>query len=100
MEIIPDCLATQEARAPDVIDADRERARTRLAKAMERFYQVPFKHFEKYSPAGSPREVADFLARYRDAGCRLFNIMPIAETEAAGINAVAEIGEWLRSESA
>jgi alkanesulfonate monooxygenase SsuD/methylene tetrahydromethanopterin reductase-like flavin-dependent oxidoreductase (luciferase family) len=73
------------------IDADRERARNRLAKAMERFYQVPFKHFEKYSPSGSPREVADFLARYRDAGCRLFNIMPIAESELAGIDAVAEI---------
>jgi hypothetical protein len=35
--------------------------------------------------------VADFLAAYRDAGCRLFNIMPVAATEDAGIDAVAEI---------
>jgi alkanesulfonate monooxygenase SsuD/methylene tetrahydromethanopterin reductase-like flavin-dependent oxidoreductase (luciferase family) len=77
------------------IDNDREHARARLAKGMERFYHVPFKHFEKYSPYGTAAEVADFLARYRDAGSELFNIMPIAETDAAGIDAVAEIRERL-----
>lgn len=73
------------------IDDDREVARARLAKAMENFYHVPFERFEKYSPYGTAAEVAEFLARYRDAGCELFNIMPIAATEAAGIDAVAEI---------
>ena len=73
------------------IDDDRERARARLAKGMEAFYHVPFERFEKYSPYGTAAEVAEFLARYRDVGCQLFNIMPIAETEAAGIDAVAEI---------
>ena len=73
------------------IDDDRDRARARLAKGMENFYHVPFERFEKYSPYGSAAEVADFLARYRDAGCELFNIMPIAESDAAGIDAVAEI---------
>lgn len=73
------------------IDADRERARARLAKGMENFYHVPFERFEKYSPYGTAAEVADFLGRYRDAGCELFNIMPIADTEEAGIDAVAEI---------
>lgn len=73
------------------IDSNRERARARLAKGMERFYHVPFERFEKYSPYGTAPEVADFIARYRDAGCTLFNIMPIAETETAGIDAVAEI---------
>jgi len=73
------------------IDDNRERARARLARGMENFYHVPFARFEKYSPYGTAAEVADFLARYRDAGCELFNIMPIAETDAAGIDAVAEI---------
>ncbi|MGE0622209.1 MAG: LLM class flavin-dependent oxidoreductase [Pseudomonadales bacterium] len=73
------------------IDDNRDRARARLAKGMENFYHVPFERFEKYSPYGTAAEVADFLARYRDAGCELFNIMPIAETDAAGIDAVAEI---------
>ncbi|MEJ2088419.1 MAG: LLM class flavin-dependent oxidoreductase [Gammaproteobacteria bacterium] len=73
------------------IDSNRERARARLAKGMERFYHMPFERFEKYSPYGTAPEVADFIARYRDGGCTLFNIMPIAETETAGIDAVAEI---------
>lgn len=73
------------------IDDNRQRARARLAKGMENFYHVPFERFEKYSPYGTAAEVADFLARYRDAGCQLFNIMPIAETDAAGIDAVTEI---------
>ena len=73
------------------IDNNRDRARARVAKGMERFYKTPFERFEKYTPYGSAAEVADFLARYRDAGCELFNIMPIAADDAAGIDAVAEI---------
>ena len=73
------------------IGDDREKARARLAEAMQNFYHVPFERFEKYSPYGTPAEVADFLARYKDKGCGLFNIMPIAESEAEGIDAVAEI---------
>ena len=66
-------------------------ARTRLAEAMENFYHVPFERFEKYSPYGTAAEVAEFLSRYKHAGCELFNIMPIAASEEAGIDAVAEI---------
>lgn len=73
------------------VDNNRERARARVAKGMEDFYRIPFERFEKYSPYGTPAEIAEFLAPYRDAGCQLFNIMPIAESETAGIAAVAEI---------
>jgi len=73
------------------IDDDRARARARLAKGMEDFYRIPFVKFEKYSPYGSATEVAEFLSAYREAGCELFNIMPVAASEAAGIAAVAEI---------
>jgi alkanesulfonate monooxygenase SsuD/methylene tetrahydromethanopterin reductase-like flavin-dependent oxidoreductase (luciferase family) len=73
------------------IDDDRDHARARLAKGMEAFYRVPFERFEKYSPYGTAAAVADTLARYRDAGCRLFNLMPIAPDAAAGIEAIAEI---------
>ncbi|MFX3657738.1 MAG: LLM class flavin-dependent oxidoreductase [bacterium] len=78
------------------IDDDRAAARARLAKAMESFYRVPYERFEKYSPYGSVAEVADFLTAYREAGCRLFNIMPVAASEEAGIDAVAEIARRLR----
>src|SRR5690606_14237342 len=54
------------------VDADRNQARKRLARSMQDFYRIPYERFEKYSPYGSAAEVAEFLAPYRDAGCRLF----------------------------
>lgn len=77
------------------VDSDRGRARDRLAKGMQDFYRTPFARFEKYSPFGSPEDIAEFLRPYRDAGCRLFNIMPVAPSERAGIEAVAEIRQRL-----
>ncbi len=73
------------------IDRDKDVARARLAKAMEQMYQTPFERFERYSPYGSVEEIADFLAPYIDAGCRMFNVMPVAESTEAGISAVCEI---------
>lgn len=75
------------------VDKDRARARTRLAKGMQDFYRTPYERFERYSPYGSAEEVADFLSGYVDAGCRFFNIMPVAGSAEAGIDAVAEIRE-------
>jgi len=79
------------------LDADRGAARERLAKEMQAFYRIPFEPFEKYSPYGTPEEVADFLAAYAEAGCRHFNVMPIASNVEAGIEGVAEIRERLRA---
>jgi len=73
------------------INEDRDRARERLAAAMTAIYRMPYERFEKYSPYGSPGEIADFLAPYVDAGCREFNLMAVAESSEAGIDAVAEI---------
>jgi hypothetical protein len=78
------------------VDDDRAAARARLARGMQDFYRVPYERFEKYSPYGSAAEVAEFLMPYRDAGCTLFNIMPVAASEEAGIAAVAEIARLLR----
>jgi len=78
------------------IDDDVERARQRLAHGMEDFYKTPFEAFEKYSPYGTPEQIANFLRPYRDAGCRLFNIMPLAPDENAGIEGVAEVRRLLR----
>jgi alkanesulfonate monooxygenase SsuD/methylene tetrahydromethanopterin reductase-like flavin-dependent oxidoreductase (luciferase family) len=96
--------ARLHARAPTMhgiqlwagVDRDRATARERLAKEMYAFYRVPFEQFERYSPFGSAADVATFLAPYRDAGCRLFNITLIAESEAASIAAVAEIKDRLK----
>ena len=78
-------------------DDSKDAARERLAREMEAFYQVPFDRFERYSPYGTAAEVADFLAPYADAGCRLFNIKPVAPSEEESIDAVAEVARILRS---
>ena len=54
----------------------RDDARVLLSSAMEGFYQVPFERFERYSPYGTPAEVAEFLAPYVAAGCTTFNLIP------------------------
>lgn len=73
------------------IDDDVARARARLAKGMQQFYRIPFERFEKTSPYGSVEAVADALAPYVDAGCRLFNLMPVAADPTTGIEAIGEI---------
>lgn len=79
------------------VDEDRDHARARLAKGMENFYRIPFERFEKYSPYGTAEEVADFLVPYVESGCRVFNIMPVAESPDAGIDAVTQVAERLRA---
>jgi alkanesulfonate monooxygenase SsuD/methylene tetrahydromethanopterin reductase-like flavin-dependent oxidoreductase (luciferase family) len=73
----------------------RERARDHLARGMEAFYRIPFDRFERYSPYGTPAEVADFLAPYVDAGCSAFNLLARAADEAAGVEAAAEVRRLL-----
>ncbi len=73
------------------IDDNAAHARARLAKGMEAFYRIPFERFEKYSPFGTPAAIAEWLTPYRDAGCRLFNLMPIAGSDHEGLSGLAEI---------
>jgi hypothetical protein len=77
------------------IAPDRAEARTRLARAMERFYQVPFERFERYSPYGTPSEIADFLAPYVAAGCTTFNLIPQAADVETAVDAAAEVKRLL-----
>ena len=57
----------------------RETGRQSLATQMQAFYQMPFEPFERYSPYGTPEQVADFLSPYIDAGCSTFNLIPCAD---------------------
>ena len=82
------------------VDPGRERARARLAAAMEGFYRgTSFERFEPSSPYGSAREIANFLAPFVTAGCRRFNVMAVAECSEAAIDAVGEVRERLREVS-
>ena len=73
----------------------KERARARLAPAMEGFYQIPFERFEKYSPYGTAEDVAEFLAPYVDAGCRWFNLIPQADDPESALAGAAAVKKLL-----
>lgn len=69
----------------------REAAREPLAAHMQRFYQMPFEPFERYSPYGTPAHVAEFLSPYIEAGCSAFNVIPCADDDQSAIAAVGEL---------
>ncbi len=73
-------------------------ARSRLAGVMEAFYRTPIGKFEKYCPCGTPTEVAAGLRAYADAGCRSFNLIPVADTERAAIEGTDAVRAALRGE--
>ena len=75
----------------------REAARAPLAAGMLDFYQMPFEPFERYSPYGTPEEVADFLHPYIAAGCTVFNVIPCASDHETAVTAVAELRRLLTS---
>ena len=51
-----------------------------------RFYQMPFEPFERYSPYGTPEEVAEFLHPYIEAGCTVFNVIPCASDHETAVS--------------
>jgi alkanesulfonate monooxygenase SsuD/methylene tetrahydromethanopterin reductase-like flavin-dependent oxidoreductase (luciferase family) len=75
--------------------ATRDAAREPLATQMQRFYQMPFEPFERYSPYGTPEHVAEFLGPYIEAGCAAFNVIPCAENQETAVSAVGELRQLL-----
>jgi alkanesulfonate monooxygenase SsuD/methylene tetrahydromethanopterin reductase-like flavin-dependent oxidoreductase (luciferase family) len=73
----------------------REAARKPLAERMQLFYQMPFEPFERYSPYGTPEDVAEFLRPYIDSGCSTFNVIPCAEDQETAVSAVGELRRLL-----
>ena len=74
--------------------ATRDQAREILAPQMQAMYQLPFEKFEKYSPYGSPEDVAEAIAPYVEAGAVSINLIaqgPDAETIFAGVAEVKRL---------
>lgn len=71
-------------------------ARSRLAMAMEEFYQTPFSRFERYCPCGTAQEIAASLQPYVDAGCRSFNLVPLGDDQELAIEGAEAVRTMLR----
>ena len=76
---------------------DRDAARAAVAAPMEALYQLPFERFERYSPYGTPQEIADFLQPYVHAGCTTLNLAPQTDDWRRAVDGVAEIRRILIS---
>lgn len=76
---------------------NKQDARGPLAIGMRTFYQMPFEPFERYSPYGTPADVAEFLASYVEAGCSVFNVIACAVDHETAVSGVAEVRRLLRA---
>jgi alkanesulfonate monooxygenase SsuD/methylene tetrahydromethanopterin reductase-like flavin-dependent oxidoreductase (luciferase family) len=75
--------------------ASGEDARATLAPAMEHFYELPFDALERYSPHGTPEDIAAALAPYVEAGCRTFHLNPVASSPEEAVYGVAQVKRCL-----
>jgi hypothetical protein len=58
---------------------------------------MPFEPFERYSPYGTPEDVAEFLHPYVEAGCSTFNVISCAGDHESAVAGVAEVRRLLTS---
>ncbi len=90
-------VAWQHGYQPWLGVADtREEARALVAGQMERFYKVPFERFERYTPYGTPEQVAEALSGYVERGCSILNMKVVAGNDDEAISAGGTIAELLR----
>ncbi len=78
------------------VDDDKAVARAKVAASMEAFYRLPFEQFERYTPYGTPEEIAAFIVPYVEAGCRWLNFVVADEPDALLDRAVAVRDALLR----
>jgi alkanesulfonate monooxygenase SsuD/methylene tetrahydromethanopterin reductase-like flavin-dependent oxidoreductase (luciferase family) len=79
------------------LDADASRARDMAAAKMERLYRLPYEKFQHLAPAGTPKQVAEFLHPYVESGARHVTLIPAGRSIEAEIDAVAEVSELVRA---
>jgi alkanesulfonate monooxygenase SsuD/methylene tetrahydromethanopterin reductase-like flavin-dependent oxidoreductase (luciferase family) len=79
------------------LDNDAGQARDLAAAKLEQLYRLPYEKFQALAPAGTPKQVAEFLYPYVEAGARHVTLIPAGSSIEAEIDAVAEVSELLRA---
>jgi probable F420-dependent oxidoreductase len=69
----------------------RDEARAQVSAGMESMYRLPFERFERYTPFGTAREVAEFIVPYVEAGARHVNLIATQDTPEETIERAAEV---------
>jgi len=79
------------------LDGDAARARELAAAKMERLYRLPYEKFQYLAPAGTPKQVAEFLHPYLESGAWHVTLIPASRSIEAEIDAVGEVSEHLKA---
>jgi len=79
------------------LGADGDRARALLGEQMSALYNMPPEKFQHITAAGTPDDVADFVAPYVEGGARTITLIPVAESAAEAIELSGSVRERLRS---
>ena len=64
---------------------------------MEAFYRIGFEAFERYTPMGTPAQIAETLLPYVEAGASTLNLTPCGADRRVEIETIAEVRALLRS---
>ena len=70
---------------------DPDDGRRHVGPAMERFYGIPFDAFARYTPCGTPEQLAEALRPYVEAGATALNLTPVGPDPRTDLEAVAAI---------
>jgi alkanesulfonate monooxygenase SsuD/methylene tetrahydromethanopterin reductase-like flavin-dependent oxidoreductase (luciferase family) len=73
------------------LNGDPLRGQALLAGKLEQLYSLPYQDFRRLTLAGSPRDVAEALIPYVEAGCLDFSLLAVAETWEAAVVLTAEV---------
>lgn len=79
------------------IEDDRDAAKALVSTGMEGMYRLPFERFERYTPFGPAKEVAEYLAPFVEAGAQHINLVPVQETPEEVMERAAEVREALHA---
>jgi alkanesulfonate monooxygenase SsuD/methylene tetrahydromethanopterin reductase-like flavin-dependent oxidoreductase (luciferase family) len=74
-----------------------EHGRSLVAPVMEGIYKTPFARFEKYTPCGTPADIAAALAPFVRLGFNDIMLNGVAEDEATVVALSGEVGRLLSS---
>ncbi|RZT87191.1 alkanesulfonate monooxygenase SsuD/methylene tetrahydromethanopterin reductase-like flavin-dependent oxidoreductase (luciferase family) [Pseudonocardia sediminis] len=77
------------------LDDDPAVARDLLAPRMESLYRLPYEKFSRVAPAGTPEQVAAFLAPFVEAGAGHVSLIPTARSPEAAVDHAAAVRELL-----
>ena len=78
------------------VGANAEDGRAHVARRMTQFYKLDFEAFAKYTPTGTPHQIANDLRPFVEAGATHLNLTACGADRHAEIEAVAEIRRLLK----